>query len=611
MFRHAAWLAILLGSIWVGTAASPQKDFVIRTWDARNGLAQDAVKAIAQTPDGYLWIATFGGLSRFDGARFQNFRAGNTHNLPDNLLNALFCDRKGRLWIGHDSGFVTVMERGNFRQITMPADWSQVPIRDFGEDAEGNVWVMNLQWQLAIINSAGKALPVPPLEDKEIPLHFGYLAKDGNLRLITKWGRCYVAQAMGLTQDPDAPPRASDGRRVICSPRGGYWAVLDGRLTRWMGGNRVEDAGEVNYPEAIYATTCEWNGMVAAGSFLRGLNLTGFDGGRWQLEAPADLPSNWISVLFVDRSGILWAGTGDGGIFAITSRRVRMIQPPGEAARKHILSITPGTESGIWVATEGSGLFEFNGESWRQTLEIPNVPSASISPILMAEDGRLWADVANKGLFFLQNDVWTKVFSRFRVAAGRGALLKQSNVLWAVSSQNLLRIIGDNSSKVEQMMGGGGACCLAPDGAGGVWFGGYGMGLGHWLNQEATVLHFKDGLPSENVHSLYRSHDGTLWIGTDGAGLVMMKNGQFKSISKANGLLSDSICQITEDEQGRLWMGTYDGICAASLKDLNSCAEGKINQLNCLMLDTSDGMEVKECSAGRQPAVCHTADGRL
>lgn len=352
MFRHAAWLAILLGSIWLSPAASPLDYFLVRTWDARDGLAQDAVKAIAQTPDGYLWIATFGGLSRFDGSRFQNFRAGNTPNLPENLVNALFCDRLGRLWIGHDSGFVTVMERGRFRQIKMPADWSQVPIREFGEDAEGNVWVINLQWHLAIINSAGESLPLPPPDDKEIPLHFGCSAKDANLRLITQRGQCYVARGKELTPDPDAPPRASDGRRVICSPRGGYWAVLDGHLTRWMGGKKVEDAGEVNYPESIYATTCEWNGFVAAGTFLKGLNLTAFDGSHWQMEAPADLPSNWISVLFVDRGGILWAGTGDGGIFAVTSRRVRMILPPGESMQHYFELLRDKVWSGSLLRRE-------------------------------------------------------------------------------------------------------------------------------------------------------------------------------------------------------------------------------------------------------------------
>ncbi|MGN6555953.1 MAG: two-component regulator propeller domain-containing protein [Verrucomicrobiota bacterium] len=613
MFLHAAWVAVLIASMWIATAASPQEEFVVRVWDTKSGLPQDAIKAIAQTPNGYLWVATFAGLARFDGDKFQIFDAGNTPELPDNLINALFCDRRGRLWIGHDSGLVTVMEEKKFRRVALPGDGAQVPIRSFNEDAEGNVWVMNLRWQLSIISPAGELLPSPaaPIPGDSWN-HFASSTSDRNLRLVTTRGRCYIASIKGVTPDPDMPTRISDGRRVIHSERGGYWAELDGRLGRWMGGKLVEDAGPVNWGTAIYSIICEWNGMVAAGSFLDGLTLARHDGSRLHLKSPDDLPSNWIAGVFVDSGGSLWIGTGDGGIAAIWPRRVGMIQPPGEAARKHILSITPGIDDGIWVATEGAGVFQFDGNSWRAAPPIPGVQSTENSPIWMAQDGRLWVDASSgSGLYTLTGERWRRVASLARVATGRGALLMESNVLWAVNSQGLFRFSGPDFKQADRIPGEGGICALAPDGKGGIWFGGYGTGLGHWGEKGGAMWHSKNGLPNDNVHSLFRTDDGTLWIGTDGAGLVRMKNGRFGVISKKNGLPSNSVCQIIDDGQGRLWMGTRNGICAVSFEELDRCADGKRDYIRCVVLDTSDGMEVQECSAGKQPSVCRTADGRL
>src|SRR6266849_1389532 len=56
----------------------------IDLWSADNGLPQNIVRAICQTPDGYLWLATFDGLVRFDGVRFTTFDRSNTPGIKGN-----------------------------------------------------------------------------------------------------------------------------------------------------------------------------------------------------------------------------------------------------------------------------------------------------------------------------------------------------------------------------------------------------------------------------------------------------------------------------------------------------------------------------------------------
>ena len=58
-------------------ARPDSNEYVLRAWDMEDGLPHNSVSGIAQTPDGYLWLATREGLARFDGVRFTSFNNGS------------------------------------------------------------------------------------------------------------------------------------------------------------------------------------------------------------------------------------------------------------------------------------------------------------------------------------------------------------------------------------------------------------------------------------------------------------------------------------------------------------------------------------------------------
>ena len=88
--------------------------FLITRWTTENGLPQNSVAAIVQTPDGYLWLGTFGGLVRFDGVKFTVFSSVNTPALRSTRINTLHMGRSGTLWIGTDDGEVMTYRQGAF-----------------------------------------------------------------------------------------------------------------------------------------------------------------------------------------------------------------------------------------------------------------------------------------------------------------------------------------------------------------------------------------------------------------------------------------------------------------------------------------------------------------
>src|SRR5258706_8403293 len=79
--------------------SSTSGDYLIDVWTTEKGLKNSSVTSIAQTPDGYLWVGTYNGLARFDGARFVMFDPENTPELLHARIRKLFLDAQGTLWI--------------------------------------------------------------------------------------------------------------------------------------------------------------------------------------------------------------------------------------------------------------------------------------------------------------------------------------------------------------------------------------------------------------------------------------------------------------------------------------------------------------------------------
>src|SRR5262250_3091393 len=75
----------LVAAFWPGASSIYAQQLSIRHYDVSDGLAHSHVMAIHQDAKGYLWFATWEGLSRFDGYRFTNY--GPRDGLGDPIIN--------------------------------------------------------------------------------------------------------------------------------------------------------------------------------------------------------------------------------------------------------------------------------------------------------------------------------------------------------------------------------------------------------------------------------------------------------------------------------------------------------------------------------------------
>ena len=83
-----------------------QKELVSRLYTMKDGLPDQLVNDVMQDSQGFIWVATYSGLSKFDGMRFTTYRnnPSSTNSLRSNHVNSVLEDKMGRLWIGHAQG---------------------------------------------------------------------------------------------------------------------------------------------------------------------------------------------------------------------------------------------------------------------------------------------------------------------------------------------------------------------------------------------------------------------------------------------------------------------------------------------------------------------------
>jgi ligand-binding sensor domain-containing protein len=219
------WM-VLLGACLVllgadGAALGGQRTvlpgFLLRSWDSEDGLPASRVQAIAQTDDGYLWIATTHGLARFDGVRFQILDTNNTPALGDNRITSLLLSRSGDLWVGTEGGYLSRRRGGVFERISLENTPRGFRINSLTEDHDTVLW----------IGTRGGG--------------------------VARWcqGKSDWFSVGGRTNSPD-----NDVSQIITDRQGRLWAIANEKLATYANGTNVIFP-EIRYwknPQALNST---------------------------------------------------------------------------------------------------------------------------------------------------------------------------------------------------------------------------------------------------------------------------------------------------------------------------------------------------------------------
>ena len=613
----ATALACLL-PVCVQASLDPSRSitqYIHDSWTTQNGLPQNSVLAIAQTPDGYLWFGTEEGLLRFDGVRFVKFDKRNVGILQSNEVDALLVDHRGILWMGTRGGGLVSFHRGVFRAFNQKDGLSSASVQALYEDPEGRLWIA----------TDGGGIDV---------------LQDGKFSTFT--------HKEGL---------ANDSVFAVCGDReGGVWIATHKGLNHWTRGRITTLTRKEGLPSdeirSLYVDTDKsvWVGTNNAGlahvTARDIVTYTGKDG----------LPDNHIWAIHKDSAESLWIGTGGGGICRFRNGQFERFGSKQGFTGDEVWTIQEDLEGSLWIGSAGGGLHRLRNASFT-TYGLPEgLSSDTVLGVFEDREGALWVGTSDAGVNRLQNGKVTQFTTRHGLAdnqvfsiaedgrgdhwfgtrrglarlrndqfisyAGRNGLpsdfvscvyVDHAGILWMGSRHGLSRFDGQQTITYDTKSGLSNAHVLAiyenpRDHT--LWVG-TGGGLNHFENGRFRSYTSKDGLPSDVVWAIRGEPDGTLWLGTNGGGLIRFKEGKFSRLVTQSWMLDDAPFQILEDAQKNLWMSSNLGIFRAEATAIHEFAAGKTSQLSGHSFGIADGMRTRECNGGFQPAAWRLRDGRL
>ena len=152
--RFVRSLLVLLCVLSFLKVSSQQYNFI--NYSFEEGLAQSQVNSIIQDNEGYLWVATLGGLSRFDSHNFKNYSTEN--GLLDNETTALFKDYSGNIWIGTTGGIIK-WDGLNFISYRFPKNYELVHVISIAQDLDSRL-ILGTDGAGIFIYDSGKFLRI-------------------------------------------------------------------------------------------------------------------------------------------------------------------------------------------------------------------------------------------------------------------------------------------------------------------------------------------------------------------------------------------------------------------------------------------------------------------
>jgi signal transduction histidine kinase/ligand-binding sensor domain-containing protein len=620
--RPAVCLCCLLFSP-LSTAVA---QYHVDSWTTDNGLPQNSIRVILQTPDGYLWLATADGLVRFDGVRFTTFNRENSPGMTGNRITAIHQDRSGDLWMGSDSSAMR-LHHGVFTGYASESGVPNGVVCGIVSDPSGDPLILFSQCVMRWYKGRLERLNTGPFPNS--PLGFAvthYPEPAGFWSQNAEGLEAYLGGRLISWQTRQGNPRFPI-RAVAEDEHGTIWAAGTGKLFRDQNGRLApvpipsrcspsEDIGFIPAPKL---------NVVCYGRNLP-LVRSAPDGSEQKILANSPAASlettetTSPTVFYQDREGILWIGTDGQGLRRVR-RQVVVTLSEGQGLRNHNLYPIYQDHSGaIWIGAWPNTLNRYDHGKFHYFTERDGL-APYISALYEDRAGELWVGAYGGDQHDPRKGDGLRVFKdgRFVPPAGlrnlgtvRTILQDQQGALWFGCEDKLVRYQNGavRSFTTRDGLATNYTIVLVEDHHGNLWIGGQG-GLTRLSGNRFTPYTVHDGLPSPTVRALYVDPENVLWIGTYDGGLGRFDKGKFTRYTTRDGLFSDGVFQILEDSQGYLWMSSNQGIYRVQKQELNDFASGKINAITSIPYGKSDGMLSVECNGGHWPAGIRARDGTL
>jgi Histidine kinase/Y_Y_Y domain/Two component regulator propeller len=534
----------------------PAQDHAYVDYSVKDGLAGSTVYSMVQDRQGFIWLGTEEGLSRFDGTYFKNFYV--TDGLPDNEIIKLFVDSRNRIWIIPFKNSICYYQNGKIHNQQNDALVRDLAIHSevvsVVEDGSGNIAVSEAD-AIHLVDTVGKITTIRQFNGAPFILVQAGLNERFQFQFLIG----------GQPGDNDLVVNLLDGRLVPehlldrHGPNNNSSTYIGPTLEIHEDGDslhfidrRYHSQFRLPLPKGFINISRLSDTSVSLNAYPTTL-LVNVD--RQQI-VDSFLAGHTVNGVLQDSEGDLWFSTMGAGVHLLGNRAARHY-----SFQLHNISLPvfciQKIDAALCVGTEHFHLFTSrdDGRSFRDERIYDRFSRGRITAIIRLGRSR--------------NIVGTDA-GTFLVAPG-----KTSRLLWQYGAEKALAVINDSTvldfsglgvfirrladgRLLDTLWPSRATCgCLSGD----TCYVGTLNGLyAIPRNKKAFCLGDRFPVLKARIAALQPASDGTLWIATYGEGLAAYKDGRLLTVLNTGTGLTSGICRSLFIDGSHIWVGTDRGL---------------------------------------------------
>ncbi|MFT4603169.1 MAG: ligand-binding sensor domain-containing protein, partial [Arenicella sp.] len=503
---------LLLLFFFFGAAHSFGQQYNFKNYTVQNGLAQSQINSINQDFDGYLWIGTESGLSRFDGINFVNFSIDD--GLPDNKIEAIYVSAENEIWVATPKG-LAIFKKNKFEAFLFKEQRRVNDIIKFQS-------VMYLATNEGLIKFENEKYTLMPFDGEE-ELYIRTLENldDDILFCGTKTGIYIWTDHYEKLSHPELHDLSVSGLKM----RDNHLIIStyrDGLLSYDFDSETVFDFEvEISRIRSLYVD----DEVILCSTINGAIEIK--DGETIYFSEDNGLANERLICAFRDQENNYWFGSDGIGLLKFLGKALISYTVKDGLSSNLVMNINQDLEGNFLFGTYGEGLNIKDAEDNFQYLTgRDGLPHNSVWSSLVDEEGNYWVATSSGIACFkhgklVNQEVTSKIESKIRsiihfdssfAFAGSSGIHLYNNselqYLDQTADLNINDICYDNNT--IYVASGSGLYCLSED---------------NGFNDPVKI-----DLPEESINSVQYDLKKNLWIGTNNGLFVKLADGNIVPI---------------------------------------------------------------------------------
>ncbi len=606
-----------------------------------DGLIQSQINTIHQGIDHTLWLATLGGVSRFDGREFTPY--SRQTGLPNNSVFTAYADKKGNIWFGTQDGLAKMTDKKIYTYPT-PPNLKAKFVTSIMEDGAANMWCLLSNHLYKIIgNKLQKQLiqdtikqPITCLEVDKIGQLYASVYRKGIYYLNKdKWVNVAEYKDKSLIITKIIFDKKDTHRIYLLDDKGIYTLtgndlqsyqpkLISGIKSRllsleqdvngdmWIGTNNgayllknnelthfTDSNGFTNKAITDIFNDNDNNLWLAS----QGNGLYKYEGDSFlTFDKSQGLPNDQdIMGITKDKNNNILLGINGGGIMRYDGNKLSFIDMPKDIqSLKKVQCLYTDKKKMIWIGTEIGGIWKYDGKTFTKIL---GSDQYSVNGITEDENGTIWV-ATPLGCFYVENNVWKRLdnfysFSFSVMVTGKDSVIvgTYDGIALAVNKKvvNTFKFKAVKTSAVYCMLKYKDFLIVGTDD----------RGIFTLNNKTGLVKNYSvnDGLNSNAIYSLTTDEWGNIFAGTGrGVNIVSFDLKQDNFTISANNTSKNTLLESNQNAalyaDHKMWIGTTVGVVVYKTGVINSISSPPFILIKSVRLlpETYDNKSVPEMS---------------